>query len=112
VLTLLSLPAALGLALRALFRGQAPDLAVAGLSASVLAAAALGLTLALQFDGLRALVGSVRRANRAREGSSLFAPSITADAVADVFGNSASPALQLTVKALAAAALVVAPLLL
>jgi len=41
-----------------------------------------------------------------------FTSSITADALSDIFGNAAAPALQLLVKATAAAALIITPFLL
>jgi K(+)-stimulated pyrophosphate-energized sodium pump len=109
VLGLLLLPGALGLCLRALFHGQAGQAALVWL---VLVTAVLGLTSASYFDVLRTLLGALRRTNRTRDSAVAFTPSIVADALGDVFGNSAAPALQLTVKALAATALVVAPLLL
>ena len=57
------------------------------------------------------MLGSVRRANRGRESGHAFSSSVTADAWSDIFGNAASPALQLLVKATAAAALIITPFL-
>ena len=108
----LSTPVLLGLALRLLFRGPAPELVAQGLSWFVIVATLTGLTTALALDAARVTLGSVRRANRGRESGNAFTTSITADALSDIFGNAAAPALQLLVKATAAAALIITPFLL
>jgi K(+)-stimulated pyrophosphate-energized sodium pump len=108
----LAAPLALGVALRLLFRSLAPELMTQGLTWFVVVAALTGLTAALSFDAARATLGSVRRANRVRDGASAFTTAITADALSDIFGNAAAPALQLLVKATGAAALIVTPFLL
>jgi hypothetical protein len=71
-----------------------------------------GLIAALAVEGTRVVLGSVRRANRSRDNGTIFTASITADAWSDIFGNAAAPALQLLVKATAAAALIIVPFLL
>jgi len=105
-------PVVLGLGLCLLFRGPAPELVPQGLSWFVVVASLTGLTTALALDATRATLGSVRRANRGRESGNAFTTSITADALSDIFGNAAAPALQLLVKATAAAALIITPFLL
>jgi K(+)-stimulated pyrophosphate-energized sodium pump len=105
-------PMALGVCLRLSYRGLAPELVTQGLTWFVVVAALTGLTAGLSLDAARAAIGSVRRANRARDGASAFSNSITADALSDIFGNAAGPALQLLAKASAAAALIVTPFLL
>jgi len=105
-------PVLLGLGLRLLFRGPAPELVAQGLSWFVVVASLTGLTTSLAVDAARATLGSVRRANRGRESGNAFSTSITADALSDIFGNAAAPALQLLVKATAAAALIITPFLL
>jgi K(+)-stimulated pyrophosphate-energized sodium pump len=105
-------PVGLGLALRLLFRGPAPELISQGLSWFVVVASLTGMTTALAVDAARATLGSVRRAHRGRESGNAFTTSITADALSDIFGNAAAPALQLLVKATAAAALLITPFLL
>lgn len=107
----IAVPLLLGLGLRLLFRGPAPELVPQGLSFFVVVGSLTGLTIALAVDAARATLGSVRRANRGRE-SSAFTTSITADALSDIFGNAAAPALQLLIKATAAAALLITPFLL
>jgi len=94
-----------------LFRGPAPELVPQGLSWFVVVASLTGLTAALALDAMRATLGGVRRANRGRENGQAFSTSITADALSDIFGNAAAPALQLLVKATAAAALIITPFL-
>ncbi|MEI9951210.1 MAG: sodium/proton-translocating pyrophosphatase [Pseudomonadota bacterium] len=112
ILAGLAVPVLLGLGLRLLFRGPAPELVPQGLSWFVIVASLTGLTTALTVDAARATLGSVRRANRGRESGHAFSTSITADALSDIFGNAAAPALQLLVKATAAAALIITPFLL
>ena len=105
-------PLLLGLGLRLAFGGTTRELVAQGLSWFVIVAALTGLTGALAVDAARATLGSVRRANRGRESGQAFSTSITADALSDIFGNAAAPALQLLVKATAAAALLITPFLL
>jgi K(+)-stimulated pyrophosphate-energized sodium pump len=105
-------PLLLGLGLRLAFGGTTRELVAQGLSWFVIVAALTGLTGALAVDAARATLGSVRRANRGRESGHAFSTSITADALSDIFGNAAAPALQLLVKATAAAALLITPFLL
>ncbi len=105
-------PILLGLGLRLLFRGPAPELVAQGLSWFVVIASLTALTTALAVDAARVTLGSVRRANRGRESGHAFSTAITADALSDIFGNAAAPALQLLVKATAAAALTITPFLL
>ncbi|HYP97691.1 MAG TPA: sodium/proton-translocating pyrophosphatase [Polyangiaceae bacterium] len=105
-------PVLLGIGLRLAFGGTTRELVAQGLSWFVIVAALTGLTAALAVDAARATLGSVRRANRGRENSYAFSTSITADALSDIFGNAAAPALQLLVKATAAAALIITPFLL
>jgi K(+)-stimulated pyrophosphate-energized sodium pump len=107
----LAAPVLLGAALRLLYRGFAPELPALGLTWFVVVASLSGLLAALAVDTTRATLGSVRRANRGRESGSSFSNSITADALSDIFGNAAAPALQLLVKATAAAALIITPFL-
>jgi len=104
-------PVLLGLGLRLVFLGPARELVPQGLSWFVVAASLTGLCAALALDAARAMLGSVRRANRGRESGHAFSSSVTADAWSDIFGNAASPALQLLVKATAAAALIITPFL-
>lgn len=109
----LAAPLVLGIGLRFSFRTLAPELVAQGLSWFVVVASLTGLTTALAVGAARATLGSVRRANaQRREGGSAFLSSITADALSDIFGNAAAPALQLLVKATAAAALIITPFLL
>jgi len=107
----LAAPVLLGLALRLLARGLGPELPAQGLSWFVGVASLSSLLAALAIDATRATLGSVRRANRGRDSGSAFISSITADAWSDIFGNAAAPALQLLVKATAAAALLITPFL-
>jgi len=105
-------PVLLGIGLRLLFRSVAPELVAQGLSWFVVVSSLTGLTTALAVDAARTILGSVRRANRGRESANAFSTAITADALSDIFGNAAAPALQLLVKATAAAALIITPFLL
>ncbi|MEO6603445.1 MAG: hypothetical protein ABIQ16_26415, partial [Polyangiaceae bacterium] len=99
--------------LRFSFHTLAPELVSQGLTWFVIVATLTGLALALALGATRATLGSFRRANaQRREGGSAFLSAITADAVSDIFGNAAAPALQLLVKATAAAALIITPFLL
>ena len=107
----LAAPVLLGVALRLLYRSFAPELPALGLTWFVVVASLSGLLATLAVDATRATLGSVRRANRGRESGSNFSNSITADALSDIFGNAAAPALQLLVKATAAAALIITPFL-
>jgi K(+)-stimulated pyrophosphate-energized sodium pump len=109
----LAAPLLLGVGLRFSFRTLAPELVAQGLTWFVVVASLTGLTTALAVGAARATLGSLRRANaQRREGGSAFLSSITADALSDIFGNAAAPALQLLVKATAAAALIITPFLL
>ncbi len=108
----LAAPIVVGVALRVLYRGLAPELVAQGLAWFVVVASFTGLAGALAVEGTRAVLGSVRRANRGRDNGSAFTAAITADAWSDIFGNAAAPALQLLVKATAAAALIITPFLL
>jgi Na+/H+-translocating membrane pyrophosphatase len=112
IATFITAPLLLGLGLRLLFRGPASELVVQGLSCFVVVASLTGLATALALDAARATLGSVRRANRVRESGPAFSTSVTADALSDIFGNAAAPALQLLIKATAAAALLITPFLL
>jgi K(+)-stimulated pyrophosphate-energized sodium pump len=107
----LAAPLLLGLILRLIYRGFAPELVAQGLTWFVVVASLTGLSAALAVDATRATLGSLRRANRSRENGSAFSNSLTADAMSDIFGNAAAPALQLLVKATAAAALIITPFL-
>jgi len=107
----LAVPVFLGVGLRLSFRVIAPDLVAAGLTWFVTGAALTGLSAAVAFDAARAVLNLVRRGQRGRENPTSFAHSITADALSDIFGNAAAPALQLLVKATAAAALIITPFL-
>jgi len=103
----LAAPLLLGLALRVAFGGSTRELIAQGLSWFVIVAALTALIAALAADATRATLGSLRRANRGRENGHAFSTSVTADALSDIFGNAAVPALQLLVKATAAAALII-----
>jgi Na+/H+-translocating membrane pyrophosphatase len=108
----LATPILLGVGLRFLFRTLAPELVPEGLTWFVVVASLTGLAMALTINAARAILGSARRTDRGRDRSASFASSITADALSDIFGNAAAPALQLLVKATAAAALLITPFLL
>jgi len=105
-------PVLLGLVLRLFFHGLGRELVAQGLSWFVVLASLTGLCTALALDAARSTLSSVRRGQRGRESGQAFSTSITADALSDIFGNAAAPALQLLVKATAAAALVITPFLL
>ncbi|HEX3853763.1 MAG TPA: sodium/proton-translocating pyrophosphatase, partial [Polyangiaceae bacterium] len=107
----LAAPVLLGAALRLLYRSFAPELPALGLTWFVVVASLSGLLSTLAVDATRATLGSVRRANRGRESGNNFSYSISADALSDIFGNAAAPALQLLVKATAATALLITPFL-
>jgi Na+/H+-translocating membrane pyrophosphatase len=107
----LAAPLLLGVALRLLFRVVAPELVAQGLTWFVVVATLTGLTLPLVLDAARATLGSVRRAQRSKDGGSALSNAITAAALSDIFGNAAGPALQLLVRATAAAALIITPFL-
>jgi len=107
----LLVPVALGVALRVLYRSLAPELVTQGLTWFVVVASLTGLGAALSVDATRATLGTVRRAHRVRDTGTAFTTSINADALSDIFGNAAAPALQLLVKAIAVTALIVAPFL-
>ena len=106
-----TLPAALGVALHLLYRKGDPGLATEGLSAFVVVAAVIGLGAALAVDGARATLSAARRSSRPHGNTSGHGAALAGDAVADVIGSSAGPAATLLIKALAVAALAVAPFL-
>jgi K(+)-stimulated pyrophosphate-energized sodium pump len=109
----LAAPLLIGVGLRFAFHTLAPELISQGLTWFVVVASLTGLTLALALGAARATLGSVRRESaQRRESGSAFVSSLTADALSDIFGNAAAPALQLLVKATAAAALIIIPFLL
>ncbi len=108
----LAAPLLLGVGLKLSFRALAPELVPQGLTWFVVVAALTGLTLTLAVGAACAILGGIRRVNRSRDNGSAFLSAVNADALADVFGNAASPALQLLVKATAAAALTITPFLL
>ena len=102
-------PLVLGGVLMLCFHGVAPELVPRGMSWFVGVAALTALCSALTANAARATLGSVRRANRGRESGSAFSSAITADAISDIFGNAAAPALLLAAQAAAAAALIITP---
>lgn len=104
-------PLALGLLLKLAFQSFAPELATRGLSWFITVAALTALCVALTVNATRATLGSARRANRGRENGSAFNNALTADAMSDIFGNAAAPALLLAAEATAAAALIITPFL-
>jgi Na+/H+-translocating membrane pyrophosphatase len=106
-----SFPAALGIALRLMYRSGDPGLWAQGLMSFVVVASLTGLGAALAVDAARATLGAVRRASRPRGSNSGFGASITGDAVADLLGNSAGPAAYLVIKAAAVSSLIVASFL-
>ena len=108
----LAAPVLLGIGLRMLFRVAAPELVTQGLTWFVVVATLTGLALPLALDAGRATIGCVRRAQRGKDSGSALSSAITADAVSDILGNAAAPALQLLVRATAAAALIITPFLL
>lgn len=112
IATALAVPVLLGVTLHVLSPHLALELATRGLGWFVVVATITGLTLNLAADSARATLGRFRRANRGRDSGSAFHTAITADAWSDIFGNAAAPALQMLVKATAAAALIIAPRLL
>ncbi len=100
-------PITLGLLLRVCYRGAPHELVSRGLIAFVIASALTALTGALCLDAARGTLGSLRRANRAKDGTGAASTSLSADSLSDIFGNAAAPALLLLVKTTAALALVV-----
>ncbi|HEY1534260.1 MAG TPA: sodium/proton-translocating pyrophosphatase, partial [Polyangiaceae bacterium] len=66
----LAAPLLLGVALKLLYRGFAPELPALGLTWFVVVASLSGLLAALAVNATRATLGSVRRANRGRESGS------------------------------------------
>ena len=102
-------PLLLGFGLRVLY--MSPALAAEGLTAFVVIAAVTGLGAALVADGASAVLGATHRESRPRGSSSGFEAALTGDQVGRFIGDMAAPAAHLFVKALAAAALVIAPLL-
>jgi K(+)-stimulated pyrophosphate-energized sodium pump len=102
-------PLALGIGLRLLY--TSPGLAAEGLTSFVVIAAATGLGAALATDGSGAVLGAAHRASRPRGSSQGFEASLAGHALGSFIGDAAGPAAHLFVKATAAAALIVAPLL-
>jgi len=95
------------IAVGVLLRFCAHELVSRGLVAFVVVAALTALASALCLDAARSALGSLRRANRMKDGTAASATSLNADSWSDIFGNAAGPALSLLVKATAAVALVV-----
>lgn len=109
VLVGVAAPAALGFGLRLLYTSS--DLAAEGLTSFVVLAAATGLGTALANDGSRGALSAAHRANRVRGDSAASDAALDGHALGSFFGEIASPAAQLFVKACAATALSIAPLL-
>ena len=102
-------PAVLGFGLRLLY--MSPTLAAEGLTAFVVIAAATGLGAALAADGVSAALGVTHRESRPRGSPSGFEASLAGNQIGSFIGDMAAPAAHLFIKTLAAAALVIAPLL-
>ncbi|HEX7670276.1 MAG TPA: sodium/proton-translocating pyrophosphatase [Polyangiaceae bacterium] len=102
-------PAALGFGLRLLY--TTAGLAKEGLTCFVVVASATGLGTALSANGTRAVLTSAYRASRARGVSPGFEASLAGHTLGSFMGGASAPATHLFVKASAAAALLVAPLL-
>ncbi len=111
VLAALALPPVLGIGLSVMYRAGQPGLALRGLSAFVVVAAATGLSAALAVDGTKTALGAARRFGRPRELGVSSGASVNADAVADLLGNAAGPAAHLFVKTAAISSLAIAPFL-
>lgn len=107
----LAAPIVLGVGLRLTFRSADRELPAQALAAFVLMAALAGMTVALAIDAKKSALSAARRAQRRAAPSGPFDAAVTGDTVADVLGNSAGPAAQALMKAIAVAALVVAPFL-
>ncbi len=108
----LLLPLLLGVALRLMYRTEAPWLLSDGLAAFVVAGAVTGLGAALVVDGARAALGGARRATRPRGSAPGYSAAVSGDVVADILSGVVGPAANLIGKASAALLLVVAPFLL
>jgi K(+)-stimulated pyrophosphate-energized sodium pump len=104
----LAAPAVLGFGLRLLYTSS--SLAAEGLTAFVVIAAATGLATALATDGAHSVLGAAQRESRPWGDSAGHHPSIGAQ-IGSFFGDMVAPAAHSFPKALAAAALVIAPLL-
>ncbi len=104
-------PLLLGVALRLMYRSEAPWLLADGLTAFVVAAAVTGLGAALVVDGARAALAGARRATRPRGSSPGYSAAVSGDVVADILSGVVGPAANLIGKALAALLLVAAPFL-
>jgi K(+)-stimulated pyrophosphate-energized sodium pump len=101
-------PAVLGFGLRLLYTSS--SLAAEGLTAFVVIAAATGLTTALATDGAHSVLGAAQRESRPWGSSAGPLSSIGAQ-LGSFIGDMFAPAAHSFPKALAAAALVIAPLL-
>lgn len=101
-------PATLGFGLRLLYTSS--SLAAEGLTAFVVIAAATGLATALATDGAHSVLGAAQRESRPR-GVSAAADASFAGQIGSFIGDMFAPAAHSFPKALAAAALVIAPLL-
>ena len=104
-----AVPSLLGIALRLVYRSA--DLAVAGMTAFVVVAAATCLFVALATDGARTVLDGAYRASRTR-GPSAPEGSLPAGLSLGAFlGDLCAPATYLFASAAAAAALLIAPML-
>ncbi len=101
-------PAVLGFGLRLLYTSS--SLAAEGLTAFVVIAAATGLATALATDGAHSVLGAAQRESRPWGSSTGHLPAIGGQ-IGSFFGDMFAPAAHSFPKALAAAALVIAPLL-
>lgn len=111
VCAVLLLPALLAIILQVLYRSAAPGLPAQALTSFVVVAALTALGAALAVDGARATLGAARRATRPRGSTSGFGASVSGDAIADLLGNAAGPAVQLLVRAAALTSLTLLPFL-
>jgi Na+/H+-translocating membrane pyrophosphatase len=102
-------PLALGIALRLLYITS--GVAAEGLTSFVVLAAATGLGTALANDGSRGVLGAAHRANRARGGGTGSEATLASQALGAFSGEIVAPAAHHFVKATAATALLIAPLL-
>jgi Na+/H+-translocating membrane pyrophosphatase len=105
----LTAPLALGIALRLLYTTS--GLAAEGLTSFVVLAAATGLGTALANDGSRGVLGAAHRASRARGGGTGSEATLASQALGAFSGEIVAPAAHYFVKAIAATALLIAPLL-
>jgi hypothetical protein len=88
-----------------------PRLAAEGLTTFVVIAAAAGLGTAFATDGASAVLDAAHRESRPRGSTSTFEASLAGHQIGRFIGEMAAPATHLFVKTLAAAALLMAPLL-